>query len=250
LKAVININEKLGANYGSFGAGCTFELEVAGTPDEILAQLRLQSAIAAQHVTNELDRRRTTIGQIENPKPHPPPREPGDDQADDDLRPGDPAFERNRPSDRGSYTGSDRDYDDQIDHEHERHDRGRGDRRDYRPAPERSNDRRPPPRNDDRGRDDRSRGGGGEPRRYPPPRNARMFCGWFQSLKDKGDEGKEIQREVYRLLEAWNLPKTIKDLRDDDAVAIYHEIMNVPAGGRSGGWGRNGDDRNGDGGRR
>jgi hypothetical protein len=232
------------SGYGSDGPWCGVELEIddalAADSVKLREQIKRLHSVCYQAVEDEL-------------RLHEPPkaREPGDDDAEaDDVRPGDPAYERSGRSSHVDDRGSFNEFEDDAGYPNPgRGDydnppqRGRGDRRDSRPPPRR-NDRPAPSRRDDR------RGGGGQ-RTYAPPRNAKTFCGWFMSLNDLGDEGKDVQKEVYKILRAWDLPTAVKELNDDDAVAVYNEIMG--AGSRRGGgdWGGNGNGRsNGDGGRR
>ena len=96
MKTIVNVNQKIGQpNYGSFGASCSFELEIdqalLGTdPQQVLAHCRLLGDLARAAVERELD--------LQRRKAAPAAREPGDDDQGDDLQPGDPAYERQRPA--------------------------------------------------------------------------------------------------------------------------------------------------------
>jgi hypothetical protein len=209
-------------NYSSDCVSCSVELDIpddlAADPAKLREQIRKLHETVYHAVEDELTLRAPE-----------PAREAGSD--DDDVRPGDPAYDR-RPAqadDRGSYGDRDDDYDRQID---EAHQRGNGDRRDDRRPPERRDDRRPAPQRDDR------RQGGGSGKRYGRPTNARRFGGWFQSLNDT-DEGRRIKKEVVSLMKSWNYPTFCGDLTDDQAVDLYDEIERtiLPPESPPGSWG-------------
>jgi hypothetical protein len=218
--------------YSSDCASCDVELDIddalAADPVKLREQIRRLHLVCYQTVEDELREH----------APLPPTElDPPSDDPHADLRPGDRGY---RADDRGSY-GSDEDYDQQIQEQH-----------DNRPPPRRNNG--PPPRQNNsppqRQNDGRQGGGGGNG--YPPPRNAKMFNGWFQGLKDKGDWS--TRKLCERIGDECGYGTTTKNWSDDECVYVYGEAMrrladrsrkndNVNAGG----WGGNGNGRNGDG---
>jgi hypothetical protein len=232
-KAVVNINQKIGQpNYGSFGASCSFEVEfdaaLIGNPDALLAQCRLLGDLARAEVLRELDvQRRNGMAEASKPvsAPAAPARQPGDDfddQAGEDLRPGDRGYQA--PPQR-------------RDRQADREDNQRRYRENY-PAPARDDDR--PARYEDGGgrREERRperRSGGND----GPPKTARQFLGWL----GKQDDG--VKDRVKRIIKAWELPTMMRDWSDDAAADVFHELTSKPdpAYHRSGSGNGNGNGR-------
>jgi hypothetical protein len=207
VKININVNSKIGQpNFGSFGAGCSIELDIDQAalkqPDDVLAQIRFAGDLARAAVERELDLQRKH-GQSQAPA-----REPGDDdQPDDDLRPGDPAYDRARP-DRGRRESDTQDRRDNRDDRRQAYresyqddDRGRSEDR-------RDDDRRPARR------DDRPRSGG---RDDELPRNGKALWAF---AKDNG-----AVEYFNRLGKKRGWPFKFTDWHPDDVQDAVHEYF-------------------------
>ena len=205
MKSVVNINRKIGQpNFGSYGASCSFELELdqvlLESPErqaELQARLRIAYAAACESVEAEINRQRriTDLAQ----------QAVADDRADQEYRTDD-GYDDEPP---------DRQYEPETQ-------RGRSDRRDDRP----------PPRDDrGRGRDDR-RGSG----RDDLPRTGRQLAGWITK------QPKEVEDQIKRLMKEHDLGWRWIDLRDDDVQWLIHEVNESPTRSSGRGWGgdRNG----------
>jgi hypothetical protein len=201
MKIVVNINQKIGQpNYGSFGAGCSFEMDVEQAllekdPQLILAHCKLLGDLARAGVERELDLQRR----------HVTPADPA--RADDSFETDDGPETRQRPARGRDNRPPDNRSEDRRREDFE--DRQRGYREYVNEAPPR--DDRPARYEDGGSRSDR-RGGDG------PPRNARQFLGWL------GRQDRDVQDRVKRQAKAWGLPSMMKEWSDTEAGDMYHEI--------------------------
>lgn len=199
MKATININQKIGQpNYGSFGASCSFEIDIdqaalEKSPDTILAHCRLLADLARVAVERELDLQRRKAA---------PAREPGEDDAED-LRPGDPAYERARPPQPAARPPARQPYSQQD------WERDQPDQRPYQGGqpPWQRQGSPPPPRGD---------------QRSGPPKNGRQFLGWL------GKQDPALKHQASQIAKAWNLPSMMRDWPDDAALAMYQELTRRP----------------------
>ena len=205
MKATININQKIGQpNFGSFGASCSFEIDIdqaalEKSPDTILAHCRLLADLARVAVERELDlqRRKSAV----------PAREPGEDD-DQDLRPGDPAYERSRqpaPAPQQRQQPSRQPYNQQD------WERDQPDQRPYGGGP--------PPWQQQGAPAQQPQNNGGRTQ-SGPPQNGRQFLGWL------GKQDQSVKHRASKIAKSWNLPSMMKDWPDDAALAIYRELTN------------------------
>jgi hypothetical protein len=206
MKTVVNISEKISHQpFGSFGASCSFELEIdqaalQSRPDDVLAQIRFAADLCRAAVTRELELTRQKAGALEPPEPR-AARDAGDDFDDqDDVAPGDRGYRE--PSRRG-------------------------------PERDRGHDRGPDRRPERRDRSEYRRGGSDD---GPEPANGKQFAGW---LSKQDDDTKDRVRDLMR---SWDLPGRYLSWRPDDVRAVYHELTGVPDSGRS--WPGSGGGRN------
>ena len=145
-----------------------------------------------------------------------PAREPGDDDDEppDDLRPGDPAYDRAHGPDKKEYREALRRADDEAQDAEQRGNRPYSQRDWERDEPEQRRGRGRPDnsrRSDDRG-DNRGRGSDG------PPRNGRQFLGWL------GKQDRDVKDRAGRMAKNWNLPSLMKEWTDEEAMDMYHEL--------------------------
>jgi hypothetical protein len=194
MKTTISLNRKIqaGAPHGGdilIHCACEVDLDMSNavSSTDLLRRAGEYCRIAIEQQI-ELER-----------KENPPPREPGDDDQGDDLRPGDPAYERSR---RAVPSDPPRDRQDAREENQRRY-------RENYPAPEPS----PPPDRRPSGRP-----GGAE----GPPKSTRQFLGWF----GKQDEG--TKHRASSIAKAWNLPSLFREWSDEDAIALYHELSRPP----------------------
>ena len=193
----------------------------------MLAQCKLLGDLARAAVQRELDvqrRQAETAAAINRERQsaaatpvsqQPRQRQAGDDddlgdQRDEDVRPGDPAFERQR--------GRNQNWQD----DGRNPDRRREDREE---ASRRYKENYPPPDRDERParRDDRGSGRGGDRQeRTGPPETARQFLGWLNKQDD------DVKRRAQRIGKSWNLPSMYKNWDDREAQDVYRELTSKP----------------------
>lgn len=233
MKTIVNVNQKIGQpNFGSFGASCSFEIDIdqslLGTdPTQILAHCKLLGDLARAAVDRELELQRR----------HATPADPAraDDGFDTDDGP-----ESRRPAERPSRSRDNRPPDNRTEDQRResREERARG-YNDYIEETRPRDDR--PVQYQDGGRQPAQRGGGQQDNRWKGglPKTGSSLYKWYCN------QGGDVQGRVDNWKRDNDMPDQFRDWSDEAVGDCLHAIGASQGGGRRNGYAgsRNGNGR-------